>query len=247
MKLKTDAIVLRDYKIEDDRILTLLSREYGVLTAYAGGANRMRSALSSSTELLCYADFVLFKNRERHSVDHADAIRTFFGLRGEIERLSLASYFAELTAELAGKDGAEAYLKLLLNTLHYLEKGLRSLAQLKALFELRILTLSGYMPNLVACRKCARYEAEVMIFRPQDGDLLCPDCAPGHETEGVPLPPGVLAAMRHIIYCEPEKLFRFTLSDDGMKLLGMVAEQYLQTQLEKTFPTLEFFRGLSVI
>jgi DNA repair protein RecO (recombination protein O) len=207
----------------------------------------MRSALSGSTELLCYADFVLFKNRERHSVDHADAIRTFFGLRGEIERLSLASYFAELTAELAEKNSAEAYLKLLLNTLHFLEKGSRSLAQLKALFELRILTLSGYMPNLVACRTCARYEAEIMQFSLREGDLLCPDCAPGHEAGTTPLPPGGLAARRHLIYCEPEKLFRFTLSDEGMKLLGMVAEQYLQIQLEKTFPTLEFYRGLSVI
>ncbi|MDR2932219.1 MAG: DNA repair protein RecO, partial [Oscillospiraceae bacterium] len=122
MKLSTDAIVLRDYKIEEDRILTLLTRKYGVITAYANGANRMRSRLAGSTELLCYSDFVLFKNRERYSVDGADLIRSFFGLRADIEALALASYFAELVAELAThSEDAENYLKLVLNTLHFLE------------------------------------------------------------------------------------------------------------------------------
>lgn len=246
MKLKTDAIVLRDYKIEDDRILTLLCRDQGVITAYAGGANRMRSALAGSTELLCYSDFILFKSRERYSVDGADAIRTFFGLRSDVESLSLAAYFAELTADVAGKEEAESFLRLLLNTLHYLEKGTRSREQLKPLYELRLLTLAGYMPNLVACRECARYEGAAMRFYPQHGDLLCENCAAGHEAGGILLPASVLAAMRHIIYCPPEKLYSFTLAEENLKRLGDIVERYLQYQLEKTFPTLEFYRSIHI-
>lgn len=247
MKLKTDAIVLRDYKIEDDRILTLLSRELGVVTAYAGGANRMRSRLSGSTELLCYSSFVLFKNKERHSVDNADSIRTFFGLRKVVEDLALASYFAELAAELAGPQDAEACLRLLLNTLHYLEKGSRSRALLKPLYELRLLTLAGYMPSLVACGDCARYEADSMLFFPSRGDILCPDCTAKREilpAGGVHIPPGVLAAMRHIIYVELDKLYTFTLSEEGLKRLGQASEDYVKYQLDRTFPALEFYHSL---
>lgn len=245
MKLKTEALVLRDYKIEEDRILTLLSREHGVITAYAGGANRMRSALASSTELLCYSSFVLFKNKDRHSVDHADSIRAFFGLRKEVESLSLATYFAELASELASQTEADACLRLLLNTLHYLEKGLRSREFLKPLLELRMLTLAGYMPNLVACRECAAYESPSMLFFPAYGDIVCESCQAGQPADAIRLSPGVLAAMRHIIYCELDKLFSFQLSDDGLKRLGVVAEYYLKYQLEKTFPTLEFYHSLT--
>ena len=245
MKIKTDAIVLRDNKLESDRALTLLSRELGVITAYAGGANRIRSGLAGPTELLCYSGFVLFKHRGRYSVNSADAIRTFFGLREDVEKLALASYFAQLSGELCDRHGAPAYLRLLLNTLHFLEKGKRSPLLLKPIFELRILTMSGYMPNLVACRECAAYEADTMLFSPKSGGLLCPQCSTGHENEGTPIPPGVLAAMRHIIYCGPEKLFSYGIAGGGLALLGRVAENYLQYQLEKTLPTLEFWRALS--
>ena len=248
MKLTLNAIVLRDYKIEDDRVLTLLTREHGVLTAYAGGANRMRSSLSASTELLCYSQFVLFHNRGRYSVNNADTIRTFFGLRGHMENLSLASYFAELSAELAGREDADACLRLLLNTLHFLEKELRSPALLKPLFELRMLSLLGYMPNLVSCRVCGAFEHAVMHFFPAHGDLLCADCAAKTEAGSIDsafaLAPDILAAMRHIVFCDLEKLFSFSLPPQELERLGFVVESFLKFQLEKTFPTLEFYHRL---
>ena len=248
MKLTLNAIVLRDYKIEDDRVLTLLTQEHGVLTAYAGGANRMRSSLSASTELLCYSQLVLFHNRGRYSVNNADTIRTFFGLRSQVESLALASYFAELSAQLAARDDGEACLRLLLNTLHFLEKNLRPAALLKPLFELRLLALLGYMPDLVACRVCGGFESPVMHFYPAHGDLLCAACAAGQEHDSTgdafALSPTVLAAMRHIVFCDLEKLFSFSLPAADLDRLGFVVESFLTFQLEKSFPTLEFYHRL---
>lgn len=252
MQLRTTGIILRDLKIEEDRLLTVLTEGYGVLFAYANGANRTRSKLAASTELLCYSDMVLFKNRDRHTVDKADSKRIFFGIRGDLEKLALASYLAELTIELAPHgEEAGAYLRLLLNTLHLLEAAGRPAAQLKALYELRLLTLSGYMPGLVACRECGRYEAPGMRFFPRHGELVCGDCIVSEgvegidKTGGIPVGPGVLQAMRHIVYSEPEKLFAFSLKADGLKKLGKLAEDYLKYQVEKTFPTLEFYHGLT--
>lgn len=245
MQLTTKGIVLRDYKIQEDRVLTILTEAAGVVTAYAGGANRTRSKLAAATELLCYSELVLFRSRGRSTVDKADSLRIFFGIRSDLDKLALASYLAELTAELAPSDEeAGTYLRLLLNTLHLLEKGGRPRAQLKALYELRLLTLSGYMPDLVACRGCAAYEADPMYFFPATGDLCCPNCMDS-QAGGVRIAPGVLAAMRHIAYSEPGKLFGFSLSPEGLAHLGRVAEQYVQFQVEKTFPTLEFYHSLT--
>jgi len=246
MRLKAQGIVLRDYKLDEDRVVTILTREQGVLSAYANGANRLRSALASSTELLCYGQFELFKNRDRYVVDHADAQRTFFGIRQDVEKLSLASYFAQLSTELTPREEpADMYLSLLLNTLHFVENEKRDPQLLKALYELRILTLSGYMPALVACRRCGVYQAEEFFFFPADGTLLCGGCAGGQRpVGGIPLRMGVLAAMRHIIYCPPEKLFAFSLSGEGLGKLERLAEQYLHYQVEKTFHALEIYRAL---
>lgn len=245
MQLTTNGIVLRDNRIFEDRLLTLLTSRYGVINAYANGANRTRSKLAASTELLCYSDFVLFRNRERFTVDKADSQRIFFGIRGDLDKLALASYFAELSIELAPHDEeADAYLKLLLNCLHLLERDDRTPSQLKAVFELRMLTMAGYMPDLIACRECAKYEANPMFFYPATGALLCENCAGSEEYGGISLSPGVLTAMRHIVYSGKEKLFSFSLSDDGLHKLERTSETYLQYQVEKTFPTLEFYRSI---
>lgn len=248
MHLTLEGIVLRQYRADEDRILHILTAQHGVITAFANGANKMRSALAASTELLCYSTFVLFSSRGRYVVDKADSARIFFGIRSDIVKLALASYLAQLADEVC-PHGVEAQgqLRLLLNTLHCIEADKYPPAQLKALFELRLLTLSGFMPDLVACRSCGSYEHVLMHFYPQSGDLLCESCREAGEPAGdsaLPVGRGVLAAMRHIIYAQPEKLFSFSLSEEGLATLGRVAEAYLHCQVEKTFSALEFYRGL---
>ncbi len=246
MQLTTDGIVLSDYKIEEDRILTILSREHGVITAFANGANKIKGKLAASTELLCYSQFVLFTNRGRNIVDSADSHCIFFGIRSDLEKLALASYFAELTKELAPqKESADTHLSLLLNCLSFIENEKRDSRLLKALLELRLLTLAGYMPQLVGCRECACFESEQMLFFPLGGELLCGDCAQGEDKySGMKVSAGTLAAMRHIIYAPPEKLFAFSLSPTGLDSLTAISQRYLKAQLEKTLPTLDFYNNL---
>lgn len=246
MQLITNGIVLRDYKLEEDRLITILTEEHGVLSAYANNARRPRSKLAASTELLCYSNFTLFSHRDRFTVDNADCQRIFTDIRSDIEKLALACYFAELTSQLAPREEpAGTYLRLLLNTLHMLDTGARSNAQLKATYELRLLTLAGYMPDLVACRQCATYESDKMLFFPGDGTLCCSNCLDG-SAGGVSVSPGVLAAMRHITFSETNRLFSFNLAGKSLDILGRICEDYLKFQIERTFPTLEFYHSILI-
>ena len=108
----TEGIVLREQPSKDfDSILTLLTKEKGVITAYARGV-RKRGALRAATELLSCSCFVLFSNRDRYSVDKADLVRLFMGVRSDVEKLALASYFCELTMQTAPREEpAEEYLR----------------------------------------------------------------------------------------------------------------------------------------
>lgn len=178
MHITTDGIVLRERAIDEfDCVLTLLTRERGIISAYARGAKKPRGTLRVPAELLSYSCFVLFSNRERYSVDKADLDTVFMGVRGDVEKLSLASYFCELTAQVAPREeNADGYLRLLLNTLYLLDTGKRACGFLKPVYELRLLTMAGFMPNLVACAGCGCYEAEEMFFLPQSAQLACGEC-----------------------------------------------------------------------
>ena len=105
----------------------------------------------------------------------------FFDLRRDIERLALAQYFCELARSLAPQEApAGDFLRLLLNSFHFLSKGTRPPLLLKAVVEMRMLSFAGYMPDLVGCCGCGCYEADPMLFYPREGAICCPECAREH-------------------------------------------------------------------
>ncbi len=68
-------------------------------------------------------------------------------------------------------------LRLLLNCLYMISEQSRPLRQLKAIYELRTMTLAGYMPDVLACAGCGKYDGGEFYLDPVAGRLLCADCA----------------------------------------------------------------------
>ena len=242
MLIKTDGLVIREKgTLERDRYVTLLTRDFGVLHCFARGAQLMKSEKQSGTQLFAFSDFTISRGKDAYIVTEAHPKKVFYALREDIERLSLAQYFCELTGALSPEEmPAEEYLSLLLNALHLLETGKRPQPFLKAVTELRLMSMSGYMPDLTGCAVCGAYDADGMTFDRRNGCLYCPDCGEG----GEPLTAGLLAAMRHICFAEPKRVFSFTLSDASLQKLSVITEGYMHTHLNHTFRTLQFYKSV---
>jgi len=240
---KTTGVVLREVKTgESDRILTILTPEFGVISAAAKGSQRLKNKLFAATGLFCYSEFVLFAGKTMYTVDEATPIEVFFGLRESVEGMSLAMYLAELMGTLA-PEGEEAavQLRLLLNSLALICRGKRDLRQIKVVCELRALSQAGYMPDLVACADCGCYESGAFAFDLQQGTLLCADCA-ARRQKTLNLSCAGLAAMRHILYSEDDKIFNFTLEDDALRQLSQLMTAYTVQQLDHPFRSLDFLQ-----
>ena len=244
MQVKTQGLIIREQTVgESDRLVTVLTRDAGVVRAFARRAKNLKDSKSAATQLLCYSRLSIFKGREKYMIDDAEPIEVFFGLRRDIAALSLAQYFCELAYLMVPEDmDSEEYLRLILNSLHFLSKGTRPIRLLQSVTELRMLSSAGYMPNLVACENCAAYEAETMFFLPQRGIILCDKCFHGANEPYVALPPGVLTAMRHIAYVDFEKLYNFSLPEDALKILNAATESYVVHTLHTVPKTLEFYK-----
>ena len=247
MYLETDGLILGEQSVgESDRLVTVLTRDEGVLRAFARQAKRVKSAKLSATQLICYSRLSIYKGRETYIIDDARPIELFFDLRRDLEHLALAQYFCELARSVAPQEApAGDFLRLLLNAFHFLQKGTKPLFLLKPVVEMRMLSFAGYMPNLVACCECGRYLADPMYFYPARGELACPDCAPRLGGAPMALPPGVLTALRHTVYADFEKLFSFTLPEAGLRALAAASERYVLCTLDRGFQTLTFFHGLA--
>ena len=243
MFLKTDWLVVRQVNYKDnDQILTVLTKEHGLMTLKARGVRSRSSRLKGACQLLAYSEFTVFENRGFHTIDEANAIQMFPELRTDIELLSLASYFAQVAEVLSQEDMPNPeLLSLTLNALYALCRRLCTPELVKAAFELRAACLGGYTPELSGCAICGDPEPD--RFDVRGGILCCASCSAG---EGLRLPvsPGSLAAMRYLVSCDAKRLFSFRLEGRAVKELCDLAETYLQTQLERGFYTLDFYKSL---
>ena len=143
MQMETDGLMIGEQSVgESDRLVTVLTRDEGVVRAFARQAKRTGSTKVSATQLFCYSRLTLYKGREKYIIDDARPIELFFDLRRDIERLALAQYFCELARSLAPQEApAGDFLRLLLNSFHFLSKGMRPPLLLKAVVEMRMLLL----------------------------------------------------------------------------------------------------------
>lgn len=248
MKFTTDGLVIKENNVgESDRVVQVLTRDKGLLSAFVSGARKPKSKNAAATALLCYSHLTFTQTKDTYRITESEAINVFFDLRADIERLSLAQYICELCQVLVpyGVEGEE-YLRLALNSLHFISKGKLDIYSLKALTELRMMAISGFMPDLVGCRECGTDRSFPMWLDLSGGDMVCNGCKSAEPINGqfAELDKTTFAAMRHIVYSDMERLYSFSLPPQNARYLSFVTERYLMAQTDRKFKTLEFFHSL---
>lgn len=243
MKISTEGLILTEQTIgESDKLVTALTRSNGIIRCFVKGAKLLKGRQCTATQSLSYSRLLIFSGREKYIIDEAEPIELFFDLRSDIEKLSLAQYFCELSMYIVPQNSpAGEYLSLILNSLFLLSNNKRSNLMIKAVYEMRLLSIAGYMPDLVCCNECKCYEHDTMYFIYSKGKLLCSECFDG-SPDAIPISKGTLAAMRHSIYTEPKKVFSFNISDASLTAFADCAEKFLMAMLNHDFNSLDFYK-----
>jgi len=185
MPLQTaEAIVIRAQNLgEADRAITFYTRGKGKVRAVAEGIRRIRSRFSGSLELFAFGTLVYFErlNKTLHRINEFALLEPFQHLREDLELLIHGSYLLELTdASVEEGEVNEELFFLLLQALRSLAAG-REPALLHRAFEIRLLKILGYLPELRSCVLCriSLPGSGTLALSPSQGGLLCPECQPG--------------------------------------------------------------------
>ena len=247
MYLTIQAIVLRvtDYN-DRDALLTVLSRDHGKLTIKARGLRRKNSPLIAPCQLLAFGEFTLFEYKGNYTINEAHSIELFTPLRRDLTKLALGTYFAQVAEVISQEDLPNPELQsLVLNSLFALSKLDLPEMLVKSVFELRAACLAGYTPDLYGCHVCGSQSPD--RFDLAAGQLECYSCRSG-ESRGIRLPvnESILEAMRYVSLCDPKRLFSFQIGADTLDKLSGLTEGYLQTQLERGFSALDFYKSLLI-
>lgn len=260
MLLEVKGVVIRTVNLsESDRIITILTEGHGTISAYANNSRSLKSRYMAAAQLFCYGSYILYKKGDRFWVREVELIESFFGLRDSVEKMALAAYFCEVLSDVTTTDADPETLRLALNSLYAVANDRAPLAKIKAVFELRLASLIGFMPDIEGCAECGRSDA-VLYLDIMDGVAVCSDCreyVSAEEREGEILYTGeenrriililsqtVSATMRYVISAPLERLLAFRISDEEESSFELAAEQYLLNHVEKGYDTLKFYKDV---
>lgn len=177
MLYRVYGIVIRsmDYG-EGNKIITLLTKTNGKAGVLVRGAKKVKSKHSSLAQPFTYGEFVYFRTSGLGTLNHGEIIESYHHLREQLDLAAYASYAAELTDRAVQDDEATGFHFEQLNAcLKALKEG-KDAQIVIHLYEMRILDLSGYAPELDECVSCGN---RIGPFRlsPHAGGILCSRCA----------------------------------------------------------------------
>lgn len=230
---------------EQDKFIDILT-ETGIVEILVKGSAKMTSKTGSATQLFAYAEFDVSdkKNRKNfYMLRTVMPIQIFYGLRNSVSVVALASYFAQVILYSAlPHTNTPEILRLLLNCFYYLSEKNETLDELllKCIFELRIASLLGFLPDVIMCRNCNCYLPKNLYFSVEQGCFYCESC----KKIGIFMPAGALQAIRHIVLQDFEKIFWFKISEHCKKPLFTFAEEFLQYHTDKSFQALEYYKKI---
>jgi len=175
---RTEAIVLArmDFK-EADRILTIYTPQRGKFRVIAKGVRRPLSRLGPHLEYFSRCRLMLAKGRDLDTVTGAETVDACLGLRADLDAFGHASHLVELLNRLTqDRQENQAAYDLLAASLRLLADGVDPFAVTRH-YELALLTLLGYKPELYRCLGCETELAAVSnAFSSRLGGTLCPLC-----------------------------------------------------------------------
>lgn len=149
---RTDGIVLKRSDFgEADRLITFLTPEKGKVKAIAKGARKPQSRKTGHVELFMRSNFLFAEGKDLNILTQAEMIEAYPGLRQDLMRTSYASYAVELLDRFTVEGERQPDVYHLLSDALYWFADHEDILLVARYFELRLLSISGFRPQLFYC------------------------------------------------------------------------------------------------
>ena len=199
MDVETLALVIREVPLnENDKLITLLTDKVGKITILARGVKGIRSKNAPAVQLYCFSRYELTEKNGRYLLKTAELKESFYALRDDLLRYSLAAYFAEVADTMGTENENDCeLLRLVLNAYYAMcSQKEKPLLLIKGAFEVRALSVAGIMPDLTCCALCGKsagdYGSPVSdsfltnggytLLSLKEGGLICEECRSNKES-----------------------------------------------------------------
>ena len=243
---KTNAIVIRSTNYgESDKIVTFFTRDFGKLKGIAKGARRSRKRFQNALGLFSHLRLMFFDKGGMGLVraESCDILHSFPRIREDLKKIVYGNYYLELANEMAGeREGNREVFELLLSFLSDLEEMDPQEEQLR-LFEIRMLSLFGYQPNMGRCNLCKRdwedlKEIPGVFFSLEKGALVCEKCSTVWNNL-IPFSLGTARLIEKVAQMELPKIQRLKFTQQSLSESREILPRFISYQLGKELKSLK--------
>ncbi|MCC5638946.1 DNA repair protein RecO [Nostoc sp. CHAB 5844] len=147
---------------ESDRIVTILTREFGLIRAVAPGARKHNSSLGGRSGMFVVNELLIAKGRSLDKITQAQTLKTYPGLAKDLGKLAAGQYLAEIAlCQALSEQPQEELYELLNEHLHQLEilpkTEISAVYAYLALGVFQLLVLAGLTPQIQTCCLTQRF------------------------------------------------------------------------------------------
>ncbi|MBI5116857.1 DNA repair protein RecO [Candidatus Poribacteria bacterium] len=242
---KTEAVVLHTYNLtESSKIVVLLTPYRGKVRAVAKGVRRTKSKFGSALEPITHVEAeIYFKDgRDLQNLSQAETLDAFPSIRSDLTRLGLASLICELMEQFAQEDeDSSALFALLLIALKTLASTTKNYASLLISFYLRLLDVSGLLPEINHCVRCRRGIEGHAYLEASAGGALCGGCSGG---AGEKVYAGSLKIMQRLLTCDWTMLDRTRIAQPSADEILRALNTYIIHHTGRELRSARFLRSL---
>ncbi|MBI9048714.1 MAG: DNA repair protein RecO [Anaerolineaceae bacterium] len=241
--LKVEAVILQhsDWG-EADRLLRIFSREQGKLKIVAKGVRRIRSRKAGHLEPITRVSLLLARGTGMWIVTQAETIHPHLALRADLLLTGYACYLTELVDRFTiEEEGNYALYQLFTQSLERLESSADPYLVVR-FFEIHLLDLLGYRPELLNCVSCREpIQPQNQFFSYLQGGVICPKCI-GRAVDAQPVSMSALKYMRHMQRSQFEKLNGVYIPNEIRDALEQLLTRYINFLLERQVNSSSFIR-----
>jgi len=181
--IETEALILRTYNLaEADKIVVCLTRSHGLIRGVAKGCRKLRNRFGASLEPFTLINLTYYskENQELVSFRQTEIIRSHFNLSADAAILTGLAYIGDLLMEFSPPHQAnDTLFRMTTACLEAIADYPGELQTVLRYFEVWLLKIEGFMPDLKRCAECHRVFEEEPVYMGTDLSLRCSSCREG--------------------------------------------------------------------
>lgn len=172
---RIEGIIIKDSSYsETSKLITLITKEHGVINLLAKGAKTLKSPLRSTTTKLTHGYFnIIYKENKLCTLKEVDIIDYYKNIKQDINKISYASYILELVEQVIKQTNNEEVFDNLIYSLKKIEENMNPLV-ITNILELKCLDYLGVMPILDCCSVCGN--KNIITISADQGGYICKNC-----------------------------------------------------------------------